>query len=165
MTAPESAASRAFMLAPGEGRTPAPLNIVGESTMVKVSAGDTAGALALFHLTAPRFTGPPLHVHTREDELFYVLDGTLVFEIGGLRSTVHAGGVVYLPRGVPHRYQNFEERDATLLIAVTPGESFEAFFTELAAATPPAGGVPPLDILRAIDSRYGLETLGPPMFE
>ena len=85
MTAPESAVSRAFLLAPGEGRTPAPLNIVGESTMVKVSACDTAGALALFHLTAPRFTGPPLHVHTREDELFYVLDGTLVFEIGGVR--------------------------------------------------------------------------------
>lgn len=165
MTAPESATPRTLVLASGEGRTPAPLNIVGESTVVKVSASDTAGALALFHLTAPRLTGPPLHVHTREDELFYVLEGTLVFEIGGVRSTVHAGGVVYLPRGVPHRYQNFEHRDAVLLIAVTPGASFEAFFTELAAATPPTGGMPPLDVLRAIDARHGLETLGPPMFE
>ena len=56
------------------------------------------------------------------------------------------------------------DRDASLLIAVTPA-GFQDFFVELAAATPPEGGIPPMDVLQAIDARYGITTLGPPMFE
>ncbi len=155
----------AFILGHDGHRAEAPLNVVGEPTLVKVSARDTGGAMALFHLVAPRLSGPPLHVHSREDETFYVLTGELVFEIDGGRSTVGAGGVVFLPRGIPHRYQNFNAADAELLIAVTPGASFEAFFGELSAATPPAGGLPPFDVLQEIDSRYGLKTFGPPLAE
>jgi len=153
----------AFTLEAHEGRT-APLNVVGEPTLVKVAAADTGGAFALFHLTAPPLTGPPLHRHSREDEAFYVLEGELVFEVDGVRTTVGAGGVVYLPRGVTHRYQNFTKQDVQLLIAVTPG-GFHDFFVELSAATPAGGGMPPLDVLQQIDVRYGIETLGPPMFE
>jgi mannose-6-phosphate isomerase-like protein (cupin superfamily) len=153
----------AFTLGPHEGRT-APLNVVGEPTLVKVSASDTDGAFALFHLVAPPLTGPPLHRHSREDETFYVLEGELVFEIDGVRSTVGAGGTVFLRRGVTHRYQNFTKADARLLIAVTPG-GFHDFFVELSAATPAGGGMPPMDVLQQIDARYGIETLGPPMFE
>lgn len=160
-----SGTTGAFILGPGGHRADAPLNVVGEPTLVKVSAKDTGGALALFHLVAPRLSGPPLHVHSLEDETFYVLKGELVFEINGERSTVGAGGVIFLPRGIPHRYQNFSPEEAELLIAVTPGASFEAFFGELSAATPRTGGVPPFDVLQEIDGRYGLQTFGPPMFE
>ena len=153
----------AFTLGADESRT-APLNVVGEPTLVKVTASDTGGAFALFHLVAPPLTGPPLHRHSREDETFYVLEGELVFEIDGARSTVGAGGTVFLRRGVPHRYQNFTTTDARLLIAVTPG-GFHDFFVELSAATPAGGGVPPMDVLQQIDARFGIETLGPPMFE
>ncbi len=162
---PSDVTPRGFVLAPTEGRNSSPLNVVGEPTLVKVSATDTGGAVSVFHLTAPRFTGPPLHVHTREDETFYVLDGEVVFEIDGERVTTGAGSVVFLPRGIPHRYQNFSDHPAQLLLVVTPGAGFEAFFGELAAATPPQGGVPPLDVLSRIDATYGLTTLGPPMFE
>ena len=155
----------AFILGREGHRAAAPLNVVGEPTLVKVSASDTGGAMALFHLVAPRLSGPPLHVHSREDETFYVLKGELVFEIDGVRSTVGAGGTVFLTRGVPHRYQNFNAEDAELLIAVTPGASFEAFFAELSAATPPTGGIPPFEVLQELDSRYGLAAFGPPMFE
>ena len=118
----------------------------------------------MFHLTAPPMSGPPLHVHSREDETFYVLDGELVFEIDGHRTVVGAGGSVFLPRGVTHRYQNLTTCDARLLIIVTPG-AFHDFFVELAAATPPEGGIPPLDVLQAIDARHGITTLGPPLTE
>lgn len=153
---------RAFTLGPDQGRTAAPLNVVGEPTLVKVSARDSDGALAMFHLTAPPMSGPPLHVHSREDETFYVLDGELVFEIDGRRETVGRGGSVFLPRGVTHRYQNLTAEDARLLIIVTPG-AFHDFFVELAAATPPEGGIPPLEVLQAIDARHGITTLGPPL--
>jgi quercetin dioxygenase-like cupin family protein len=143
------------------GRTRAPLNIVGEETLVKVSATDSNGQLAFFHLVAPPMSGPPRHVHSREDELFYVLEGELVFELDGTRYPVGPGGTVYLRRGVVHAYQNFTATDARLLIATTPG-GFSEFFVELSAATP-LGGLPDLEVLGALGEKYGITTLGPPM--
>jgi quercetin dioxygenase-like cupin family protein len=154
-------AARAFVLAPDEGRTPAPLNVVGEETLVKVSPGDADGQLAAFHLVAPPMSGPPRHVHTREDEWFYVLEGELVFEIDGERHTVAAGGSVWLRRGVVHCYQNFTASTARLLIVTTPG-GFCDFFVEMSAAAPP-GGMPAPEVFAALDAKYGITTLGPPM--
>jgi mannose-6-phosphate isomerase-like protein (cupin superfamily) len=157
------AAAMFHVLPADAGRTDAPLNVVGEQTLVKVSASDSGGQLAFFHLTAPPMSGPALHVHSREDELFYVLEGELVFEVDGERFTVGPGSTVYLRAGVVHRYQNFTTRDARLLIATTPG-AFSEFFVELSAATP-AGGMPDLDVLRSLAHRYGMTVLGPPMSE
>ena len=56
--------SRAIVLGAAEGRTPAPLNVVGEETLVKVGPADSDGQLAAFHLVAPPMSGPPLHVST-----------------------------------------------------------------------------------------------------
>jgi quercetin dioxygenase-like cupin family protein len=149
------------VLAAHEGRTPAPLNIVGEKTLVKVSAADSAGQLAFFHLVAPPMSGPPRHVHSREDELFYVLEGEIVFELDGERRTVGPGGTVYLRRGVVHAYQNFTDSDARLLIVTTPG-AFSDLFVELSAATPP-GGMPTFDVIVTLAEKYGITTLAPPM--
>jgi quercetin dioxygenase-like cupin family protein len=161
ITTPSADTGRVFTLGPDEGRTPAPLNIVGEETLVKVSPADSDGALAAFHLVAPPMSGPPRHVHSREDEWFYVLEGELVFELDGERRTVEAGGSVWLRRGVVHAYQNFTDREARLLIVTTPG-AFSDFFVELSAATP-AGGMPPFEVLGALGDKYGITTLGPPM--
>lgn len=158
---PSPTAARAFSLAATEGRTPAPLNIVGEETLVKVSPADSDGQLAAFHLVAPPMSGPPRHVHTREDEWFYVLDGELVFELDGERVAVGAGGSVWLRRGVVHAYQNFTDRDARLLIVTTPG-TFCDFFVEISAAALP-GGMPSPEVFAALDAKYGITTLGPPM--
>ena len=160
-TTPTPATARAFTLGPREGRTPAPLNVVGEETLVKVSPADSDGRLAAFHLVAPPMSGPPRHVHTREDEWFYVLEGELVFEIDGERHTVGPGGSVWLRRGVVHAYQNFAATDARLLIVTTPGE-FAEFFVALSAAAPP-GGMPAPELFAALDAKHGLTTLGPPM--
>lgn len=153
--------SQPVVLAAAQGRTAAPLNVVGETTLVKFGPDDCQGSMAAFHLVAPPMSGPPLHVHSREDEFFYVLDGELVFEVDGVRHTVGAGGSVGLMRGVPHRYQNFTDRDATLLIVTTPG-AFCGFFQDISAITP-AGGMPTMEQLLSLDATYGLTTLGPPM--
>lgn len=154
---------RSNIVAAGDGRTPQPLNIVGEETLVKVSAEDSDETLAFFSLVAPPMSGPPRHVHSREDELFYVLEGELVFELDGERHTVRAGDTVYLRRGVVHTYQNFTTSDARLLIATVPG-MFSRFFVELSAATP-LGAMPDPIQMDAMATRYGVTTLGPPMFE
>lgn len=159
---PAQSSSRYQVLAADEGRTPAPLNIVGEETIVKVAAADSGGQLAFFHLVAPPMSGPPRHVHSREDELFYVLEGELVFELDGVRHTVGAGGTVYLQRGVVHTYQNFTDSDARLLIATTPG-GFSELFVEISAATPLGSVMPPFEVLMSLSEKYGITTLGPPM--
>lgn len=160
-TSATPSAVRAFTLAPSEGRTGEPLNIVGEETLVKVSPEDCDGQLAAFHLVAPPMSGPPRHVHSREDEWFYVLEGELVFELDGVRHVVGADGSVWLRRGVVHAYQNFTERDARLLIITTPGR-FADFFVEVSAAAP-SGGMPTPEVFAALDAKYGITTLGPPM--
>lgn len=149
------------VLAANEGRTAAPLNIVGETTLVKLAPEDCEGRYAVFYLEAPPMSGPPLHVHSREDEFFYVLEGELVFEVDGVCHVVRAGGSVGLLRGVPHRYQNFTPHTARLLIVTTPGD-FAHFFEELSAVTP-AGGLPSMEQLVSLDAKYGLTTMGPPM--
>lgn len=161
MLTPTLVSTRPVVLAAHEGRTPEPLNIVGERTLVKVAPEDCEGRYAVFHLDAPPMTGPPLHVHTREDEFFYVLEGELAFEIDGVCHTVRAGGSVGLLRGIPHRYQNFTDQTARLLIVTTPGD-FAHFFEELHANTPP-GGMPDMERQGVIDEKYGITTLGPPM--
>lgn len=152
---------RCVVLGADETRTSAPLNIVGEETLVKVRGADSNGLLSFFHLDAPPMSGPPRHVHTREDELFYVLEGELAFELDGERHLVSAGGTVYLRRGVVHAYQNFTDRPARLLIATTPGD-FSEFFEEMSAMTPP-GGMPDMAALDALHGKYGITTMGPPM--
>jgi quercetin dioxygenase-like cupin family protein len=163
MTSGATTTPKKLTLGPREGRTPAPLNIVGEETVVKVSPADSDGAMAFFHLTAPPMSGPPLHVHSREDELFYVLEGELVFELDGERFTAVAGSTVYLRRGVAHRYQNFTSETARLLIVTVPGD-FCRFFEELSAITP-AGGLPDMEAMGVLSARYGIEALGPPLME
>lgn len=153
--------ARLVVTTAAEHRTPAPLNVVGEETLIKVGPDDCEGRYALFHLTAPPMSGPPLHVHSREDECFYVLDGELVFEVDGECHTVQAGGCVAVTRGMVHRYQNFTDRNASLLIVTTPGD-FAGFFVDISAITP-AGGLPSMEQLLSLDAKYGITTLGPPM--
>lgn len=161
MSTPAHVSTRPVVLSANQGRTSAPLNIVGEQTLVKLAPEDSEGRYAVFHLDAPPMTGPPLHVHAREDEFFYVLEGELVFEIDGTCHTVAAGGSVGLLRGTPHRYQNFTTELARLLIITTPGD-FAHFFVELSAITPP-GSLPTMEQHLTLDTKYGITTLGPPM--
>ena len=143
------------VLAPGETRTPRPLNIVGEESLVQVTPMDSNDGLALFQATVPPHSGPPLHVHSLEDEWFFVLSGELVFQVDGERHTVPAGGSVFLTRGVVHTYQNFTTSDAQLLFATTPGRGFFDFALEVDGAPPEAVG--------AAGAKYGMRILGPPL--
>jgi quercetin dioxygenase-like cupin family protein len=100
-------------------------------------------------------------VHTREDELFYVLEGKLVFELAGRRIEAGAGATIFAPRGTAHTYQNFGQQPARLLIMVTPA-GMDEFFEELSAGTP-EGALPDMAFIVSLDAKYGLTTLGPPL--
>ena len=85
---------------------------------VKASASSTGGALTLI---ASRTTGgAPLHVHSREDECFYVLDGSIVVRCGEEVYEAGPRSFVFLPRGIPHSWDVTGEGTATVLIMTVP---------------------------------------------
>jgi quercetin dioxygenase-like cupin family protein len=160
MTVPVSSLT-ALSLGPEEGRTPEPLDIFGQMTLVKLTSADTDAAVAVLRLTAPPMSGPPLHRHSREDEWFYILEGELTFEVDGKRHLLRDGGSEFAPRGIAHTYQNFTNTTAKLLVMTTPG-GFSKFFEALSAANKGLA-VPDLARSEQIMNEYGMEILGPPL--
>jgi quercetin dioxygenase-like cupin family protein len=71
---------------------------------IKLTAEQTGGLLTIIEITEPPGSEAPLHVHHRDDETFWIIDGDLSFEVGGETIPASAGDVVFGPRGVPHRY-------------------------------------------------------------
>ncbi|MGB9632365.1 MAG: quercetin 2,3-dioxygenase [Chloroflexaceae bacterium] len=108
----------------------------------------------------------PLHLHTREEEGFYVLEGEVAFYVGD--EVIHAtpGSYVLLPRGVPHRFTL--ESDHVRMLTLCSPAGFEGFFQALsvpagAMTLPPLPeGPPDIERLLATAAAYGVEILGPP---
>jgi quercetin dioxygenase-like cupin family protein len=132
-----------------------------------VPSDATGGRLSVFRCSAPRGFGPPRHIHTREDEVFHVLDGDVSFELDGRRQAAGPGTTVWMPRGVPHGFR-IESETATLLGIITPGD-YEHLFRSLGspatARTLPPHDAPPLDVpaLVAEMNARGTEVVGPPL--
>jgi mannose-6-phosphate isomerase-like protein (cupin superfamily) len=123
--------------------------------VVKASADTTGGAFSIFEENEPVDT--PLHVHEREDEMFYVLEGEHVFQVGEEEFRVGPGGCAFAPRGVPHAQRRVVPRTGRVLVLTSPA-GFEGFFRELAAADR-AGALGPEAYARASE-KYGVTWLG-----
>lgn len=127
----------------------------------------TGGQLAVFQATVPEGFSPPRHIHTREDEVFLILDGEVWFDLDGERRLAGPGGAVYMPRGVPHTFR-VKSPIARMLGVMTPG-AFEQSFRNLSipagARTMPTPGTVPFDIpaVMAEQTRLGTQVVGPPM--
>jgi quercetin dioxygenase-like cupin family protein len=111
----------------------------------------TGGAYALIETANDPFTGVPLHVHEREDETWFVLEGKYTFRVGGKTFLAHSGDYVFGARNMPHSYANQTGAVARALIMVTPA-GFEGFWREsarLAKDASPAAH-------EALGQRYGV---------
>jgi len=108
---------------------PAGTGLAGDPGL-KASRRSTGGALSVFETSIAG--GPPLHVHDREDECFYVLDGELSVRCGEEAFSAGAGSFVFLPRGRPHRFWA-PARPARLLLIVAPA-GIEDYFREINSA-------------------------------
>ena len=125
----------------------------GDVVTIKVSGAQTGEAFALVETFCPPGGGPPPHVHDREDETFYVVQGEFAFHTptGVVKSG--PGGVVHLPRGLPHYFRNIGSEPGTLVIAVHPA-GFERFVEEFSSV--PADLPPDMDRIGAIAAKYGI---------
>ena len=115
-----------YTLPAGEGER---IWIVGDTMTLKATSERTDGSLVLLeNLTAPD-GGPPPHIHEREDEFFYVLDGAFEIRIGDATHAVGPGGFAFVPRGTVHCFRNTTEAPARILVGFTPG-AIDGFFRE-----------------------------------
>jgi mannose-6-phosphate isomerase-like protein (cupin superfamily) len=125
---------RPLIIKPGEGEQ---LWLLGDHAMNKLGAPDTAGAFHAFVNTSQPGGGPPPHVHSREDEMFFVLDGTFSFLLDGKTYRGGPGSCVFLPKGIPHTFKNVGDRPGSFLGFTSPC-GFEQFVAAVATRTPPA---------------------------
>lgn len=136
---------------PGEGLSISPIN--GDKSTFKVTAADTAGAYFLMDQHVAPGRGPRGHMHTREDEGFYVVAGEFTFIVGPERLVAGPGSFLFGPRGIPHRFWNSGTDMGNLLILGTPAglEDFFVPFGQLVAEAPDD-----FDRQNALASRFGI---------
>jgi quercetin dioxygenase-like cupin family protein len=127
--------------------TPVTVPFGGGFITLTATAAQTNGQFGMIDFVIAPGQEPPLHVHEREDELFYVLDGRVDFFLDSEVIAHERGGSVFLPRGIPHTFR-VRSAEARLLSFYTPG-GFEEYFRE-------SHGTPDNDLL----ARYGCRFVG-----
>jgi len=144
---------------PGEGEN---YEMGASRFSLKATEGETGGAFFLSENTVePGFQGPPLHVHHEMTDMFYVLEGTLTFQVGEETIEGPPGTFVCAPPETPHTFSNPSSEPVRFLNFSFPG-GFERYMRDLADAWQAAGGPPEPAALGAIAAGYDLEVVAPP---
>jgi mannose-6-phosphate isomerase-like protein (cupin superfamily) len=123
-----------IITAAGTGTT---WNVVGDNITCKVSGDQTQGAYAVVEEMSPPQGGPPLHLHSRTDEIFYILEGEYQVVCGNRTFNAPQGTVFVVPKSVPHSLRNISAATSRVLVTLVPG-GFEKFFAEANDITDPA---------------------------
>ena len=134
---------------------------------VKVTGEQTGGQLTILEITEPPHMEAPLHVHHREDEGFWILEGSATFEIGDTTVEAGPGDFLWGPRNIPHRY-TAGPSGCKLLFIMTPG-GFEGLVRDMgvpaeARTLPPAdeGEEPDWEMVARVAKEHGCALVGTP---
>jgi len=127
------------------------------TTMRLIAAADaTGGRYTVIEQVTPPGWGPPRHIHSREDEIFYVLDGAYELHVGEERRTVSTGASAILPCNIPHGFRNVASTPSRLLFVIAPG-GLEEYFLAVAKCSPAPSPVQLVELARP----FGLTLLPP----
>jgi quercetin dioxygenase-like cupin family protein len=140
----------------GQGRS---VWVVGDLYTFLATGEDTNGAYALIHATVPPGSGPPPHIHRREDEAFFILEGQVAVQVDGRTVSASAGTWLTLPKGTLHAFKSEGTTPARMLILVIPS-GLDKFFEEVGYASREESVTPAaIEKLVAVAPKYGLENL------
>ena len=120
-----------------------------------ISGKETSNRISVFKESVAPKSGPPLHTHESQLEIFHVISGTILFEVDGTRGEVPAGGTATIQPGVPHAFINPTNEPALIHFELLPSGSSETFFQRLVDGD--------FDDPAALFGEHGLQLLGPPL--
>jgi quercetin dioxygenase-like cupin family protein len=148
-------ATKTPVIEAADGATIHPL--AGGQISVRLRQEQTGGELAATETVIPaHYPGPPRHVHPAFDELFYVLEGRLVFTVGDEQAAAEPGTIAYVPGDVPHAFANPHDEPCRILVVLTPG-GFERYFEAIAqAAAQSPDGLPPVQLAVELMAEHGV---------
>ena len=145
-----------YLLPSRDGRQ---IPAIGLGITMKTDGRSTHDAYSLFEYSVPaRTSGPPPHVHTREDESFVCLAGRLDVHLGGEDFVLEHGDYLFLPRDVVHAFRNSSDDEARVLSVVSPA-GLERYYQALADLPP---GPKDVAVLQGIMADFGIELRLPP---
>ncbi len=132
---------------------------IGLGITMKTDGKSTHDAYSMFEYSVPAQTsGPPPHVHTREDESFVCLAGRLDVHLGGEDFVLGHGDYLFLPRDVVHTFRNSTDEEARVLSVVSPA-GLERYYQALAELPP---GPKDISVMKGIMADFGIELQLPP---
>jgi mannose-6-phosphate isomerase-like protein (cupin superfamily) len=174
MNEEDGAVSRTFGLKEGEGNA---RWWGGGLATIKATGQETGEHYSIVEILEPQGAQAPLHVHRKEDEAFWVLEGEMTFHVGHETIRARPGSFVFGPKDVPHTY-TVDSGPARLLFLLSPA-GFEGFIEAIskpakARTLPPSESEVPSDedettdetrseSFAVLEARYGCEIVGPPL--
>jgi quercetin dioxygenase-like cupin family protein len=134
----------------------------GQLAEIKATAADTGSQFTIVDVTGGPGYEAPLHVHHREDEAFWILEGSATLYVGDDVIEVSAGDYAFGPRDIPHRY-TVGDQGVRMLFICTPG-GFENLVLDMSEPAPsrtlpPPAAPPDLEWARAVANKHGCELL------
>ncbi|GAA3965478.1 cupin domain-containing protein [Mucilaginibacter dorajii] len=154
-----SSNKKGFVIKKGKNRFEEKTMLINNSPVdIKVSTEDTDGTLSITEYTGFAKGGPPLHIHLYQDEVFYILEGEHLFQLGDKQYHLTAGDSIFIPRNVPHAPAQISDKGKYIFF-FTPSGKMEDFFRTLGNLKQNAS---PEDV-KGIFEGHDMKIVGPPL--
>jgi quercetin 2,3-dioxygenase len=125
---------------------------------IKVSQKDTNGDLTIFEYVGNEKGGPPLHVHLNQDEIFFIIEGKYLFQVGDVKHNLKSGDTIFLPRSIPHAFAQLTD-NGKMFFLFQPSGKMEDFFRTIGNLTSP----PTPEQGAKIFTDHDMKIVGPPL--
>jgi len=147
----------AFVVRAGASRFGVPTPFRGVSPNdLKLSSKDTGGVVSTFDFVGLERRGPSLHLHAAQDEMFFVVSGDYVFQLGEEKQRLGAGDAIFLPRKIQHSWVQMSDR-GQMFYFLQPAGQMEEYFLK----TTQMGNNPNPEDLARVRAESGITNLGP----
>ena len=127
-------------------------------TDIMMRSEDTGGTYSSYEIIAPPGCGARAHMHSRENEAMYIIEGTFHFRCGEKEATLGAGDSISMPKGLPHMFMNVGQTTGRLLGVATPA-GLEHFFEDVDEVIRAKQAEVTQDDITEVCRRHGIELL------
>ena len=160
----EQTSVKSFVVRTGQAREGRPLAVQSDehAFSTKVRGADGNKRYSVIEAHTPPERGPLLHIHPSQNELFFVLHGSIGVQCGSERTILNAGDAFMAPANIPHAFVTLGTEESRVLFVFDPPGDMEHFFQALASSLN-ASGPPDENKLASVYKNHGIQVVGPPL--